>query len=93
MTSKPKKYFKQPHYEAPARQDGTVEFLNINELKKKSVRGLLRKRAKKYSMRFWLMIKLRTGMRLRLRCRIKTSGEECSRTLLLLHSNRSLIDE
>ena len=30
------------------REDGTVEFSNFNLLKKKSVRGLLRKRAKKY---------------------------------------------
>jgi len=30
------------------RDDGTVEFSNFNVLKKKSVRGLLRKRAKKY---------------------------------------------
>lgn len=29
-------------------QEGTVEFLNINMLKKNSVRGLLKKRAKKY---------------------------------------------
>lgn len=29
-------------------EEGTVEFLNINMLKKNSVRGLLRKRAKKY---------------------------------------------
>ena len=28
--------------------DGVVEFHNINAIKKKSVRGLLRKRAKKY---------------------------------------------
>ena len=27
---------------------GVVDFQNINEIKKKSVRGLLRKRAKKY---------------------------------------------
>ena len=32
---------------APA-PEGTVEFLNINQLKKNTVRGLLRKRAKKY---------------------------------------------
>lgn len=30
------------------RDDGTVEFSNFNLLKKKTVRGLLRKRAKKY---------------------------------------------
>ena len=75
MTSKPKKYFKQPHYEAPARQDGTVEFLNINELKKKSVRGLLRKRAKKYSKSSDLIIQPRMGTRLRLRFLITTREE------------------
>ena len=75
MTSKPKKYFKQPHYEAPARQDGTVEFLNINELKKKSVRGLLRKRAKKYSKFSDLIIQPRTETRLRLRFLITTREE------------------
>jgi hypothetical protein len=34
--------------EITTRDDGTVEFLNINMLKKKTVRGLLRKRAKQY---------------------------------------------
>jgi hypothetical protein len=29
-------------------KDGTVDFMNVNILKKKSVRGLLKKRAKKY---------------------------------------------
>ena len=36
-------------------KDGTVDFMNVNILKKNSVRGLLRKRAKKYDCK-WTMI-------------------------------------
>lgn len=53
-----KKFFKkrsqkthQKQKELPSQEhapEGTVEFHNFNQLKKKTVRGLLRKRAKKY---------------------------------------------
>lgn len=33
-------------------KEGTVDFLNVNILKKNSVRGLLRKRAKQYECRY-----------------------------------------
>lgn len=39
---------KKPEEITENKAEGTVEFLNINMLKKNSVRGLLRKRAKKY---------------------------------------------
>ena len=37
-------------------KDGTVDFMNVNILKKKSVRGLLKKRAKKYDCKINILM-------------------------------------
>jgi hypothetical protein len=58
QTSKPRRFFKENRGGAASKPqyipkkgnevEGTVDFMDINLLKKNSVRGLLRKRAKKY---------------------------------------------
>lgn len=42
------KQFKSEEKQKPKNESGIVEFEDINKLKKKKIRGLLRKRAKKY---------------------------------------------
>ncbi len=48
---------KRKEEEVVNRDDGTVEFSNFNMLKKKHVRGLLRKRAKKYDCKVFTCTK------------------------------------